>query len=132
MFEKQEQLVILVAIIIIIFWLHVCWSNIRTDCFTTSTVYELYYANWCPHCVRFKREKWNDVLSHMKRQAANIVIKENITEFSIGNVVVRDINCTSPDKRCGDVAGYPTVKKIINGISIEYDKNKAADEIMLL
>lgn len=78
------------------------------------TKIELFYANWCPHCVSF-HDEWNKLegmLKGTKIQAAKYEESEN------------------PQKMEEEgVKGYPTIKITTAGKSVEYKGDRTAEAI---
>lgn len=77
----------------------------------------LFYADWCPHCVKAKPE-WNDLKDEFTGKKIN-GYKMNFVEY----------NCSSTDGENADIAakynvnGFPTFKMVKDNQVFTYDLN---------
>ena len=85
---------------------------------TKNPILSLYYANWCPHCVKFK-PIWAELQKIVKREGLNLNFK--------------DINAeTEPDKiQKAGIQGYPTIKLYKGGVNVEYTGPRKLDSLLL-
>lgn len=76
---------------------------------------ELYYANWCGHCTRFK-----PVWEEMKPELEDMGVSCYEYEDSQDSAKVKAAN----------VQGFPTIRVTQNGITADYDGPRTKEAIM--
>ena len=79
-----------------------------------------FYTNWCPYCKKAQPE-WN----RLKEKLENGTIKDYKINFY-------EIDCEK-NKELADeqkIEGYPTIKLMVNGQTIEYDAKPNYDTLM--
>ena len=82
----------------------------------------LFYVDWCPHCVSTKPE-W-----------AKLVEAKNGSQVAGKNVTVASCNCEGSDAeqetaRDNNVQGYPTIKCIKEGETLDYNGPRDFDSL---
>ncbi|MBA43192.1 MAG: hypothetical protein CMF62_04175 [Magnetococcales bacterium] len=80
-----------------------------------NTIVELYYADWCGHCVRFK-PKWNDITKELNSKGIETMAYEYDT--------FRDVM----EKE--NIKSFPTIKINMNGKKFVYSGERTLEGIM--
>jgi len=75
---------------------------------------ELYYANWCGHCVKFK-PTWDK-------------LKVELDKHNISYNDYEDSTMNSQQK--GSITGYPTIKITVDNIEKEYSGPRNVSNIL--
>jgi thiol-disulfide isomerase/thioredoxin len=89
---------------------------------SNDVVLMLFYVEWCPHCVSAKPE-W-----------AKLVEAKNGSQVNGKNVTVAACNCEGSEveqetARDNNVQGYPTIKCIKNGETVDYEGARTFDAL---
>lgn len=74
---------------------------------------ELYYANWCSHCIKFK-PTWDK-------------LKVELDKHNISYNEYEDSTINSQEK---GITGYPTIKITVDGKETEYSGPRNASNIL--
>ncbi len=95
---------------------------------TKSVELTLLYANWCGHCVTFKKQ-WNEIKNNIKK----LNYKYNGVKFNANEFEEKQLK--QGGKINGkDIDGYPTLKITLNAGKEhkEYEYNKSRDAKIIL
>jgi thiol-disulfide isomerase/thioredoxin len=84
--------------------------------------YQLFYADWCPHCQTTKPE-WKKMKDNWEMAQREMYWENN--KLSYQDVTIDMINCEDDKDSCRnfDIQGYPTIILSIGNNNIEYDKS---------
>jgi thiol-disulfide isomerase/thioredoxin len=83
--------------------------------------YQLFYADWCPHCQTTKPE-WKKMKDNWDMAQREMYWENN--KLSYQDVDIQAVNCENDKDSCRsfDIQGYPTIILSIGDNNIEYDK----------
>lgn len=83
--------------------------------------YQLFYADWCPHCQTTKPE-WKKMKDNWEMAKREMYWENN--KLSYQDIAIEQINCENDKDSCRpfDIQGYPTIILSIGDNNIEYDK----------
>ncbi len=83
--------------------------------------YQLFYADWCPHCQTTKPE-WKKMKENWDMAQRELYWENN--KLSYQDVDIKLINCENDKDSCRsyDIQGYPTIILSIGDNNIEYDQ----------
>ena len=82
-----------------------------------ESIVALFYADWCPHCVKFKPD-----FKKASKSLNGQMYKNNKLNF-----VMVDCDKYKDLSKKYDVSGFPTVKIFSNGSSVEYNGDRSFD-----
>lgn len=79
-----------------------------------------YYADWCPHCVSFKKD-WKEIKEKIdKLRKTNKLISYNEYEADKNPKEVESAN----------ISGFPTIKMRFGNKIVEYSGDRTVDAVM--
>lgn len=87
-----------------------------------EVIIELYYANWCGHCQKFK-PVWDEMVKMGEKgdnKMKGITMKEYNADTEPGQKQIKK----------EDIHGYPTIIITINGDKEEYNGSRTIDDIL--
>ena len=82
----------------------------------------LFYADWCPHCVKFKPTWTGEITSNLHGKKLP----------NGGKINIKTVNAESESDLAGmyNLEGYPTIKIISsNGKDVDYEEDRSAGGI---